>query len=302
MDYDLLSNIHLKGNEATARPSSIFLLTSLPSCMCISRESQTPRLTIKGIRRSFPVPNVHRQYPFPSHCARITATIKPNALIIDPALRRDDPLFAKAPSVATGAGVKIALLTPVVETVLMDVAAAANVLDAVVVTVLLSVTSPPDVLDAGLVCVPCEFAEFVPANVLPEELDGLAELVVELASPPTMTPLPVVILETEVDVTSVVVVVGEELPDGVDEIPMRVSVRTVVEAGGDISLLGNVDVKICVAVSRVVDVPCRPIGTTAVLVAVFDAVAELAFVVSEDIVTVGTETVATGVTPAAVDM
>jgi len=147
--------------------------------------------------------------------------------------------------------------------------------------------------------VPDEFAEFVPANVLPGELEELAEPLVELAPPPTMTPLPVVIVETEVDVTKVVVV-GVELPDGVDEIPIRLSVKMVVEAGGDIVLLGNVDVKICVAVSRVVDVPCRPIGTTAVFVAVFDAVAELAFVVSEDSVTVGTETVATGVT--AVDM
>ena len=67
-------------------------------------------------------------------------------------------------------------------------------------------------------------------------------------------------------------------------------------------LLGIVEVKICVAVSRVEDVLCP---TTGPIAAVFDAVAELLFVtkfVPEDDVTVGTETVATGVTPAAVDM
>jgi len=44
---------------------------------------------------------------------------------------------------------------------------------------------------------------------------------------------------------------------------------------------------------------CTPMGP---IIPVFDAVAELAFVVSEYEVTVGTETVETGVTPAAVDM
>jgi len=94
------------------------------------------------------IDNIHFLY-----CARITATIKPSALMTDPAPRHDDPLFAKAPSVATGAGVKIALLTPVVVTVLIDVPPAADVLDAVVVTVLLSVTSPADVLGAVVVTV-----------------------------------------------------------------------------------------------------------------------------------------------------
>jgi len=255
------------------------------------------------IQRSFPRPipidNTHSD-----HCASTTATISPSALKIDPAPRLDALLFAKAPTVATGAGVKIALLTPAVVLVLIVVTAAADlleavvvtvleavtsppdVLEAVVVTVLLSVTSPPDVLDAVVVtvlkavtslpdvldaepvCVPCE----------PAEPDELPEPLVELAPPPTMTPLPVVIVETEVDVTSIVDVVGEELPDGVNETPIRVSVRTVVEAADAVALPGNEEVKICVAVSRVVDVLCTPTGP---IIPVFDAVTELAFVVSE---------------------
>lgn len=269
------------------------------------------------------MPPIHSDNPHLVHCARTNAIINPSALMIDPTPGLDAPLFANAPTVATGAGVKIALLIPLVVAVLMVVTAAADVLDAVVVIVLLSVTSapdvldavivtvllsvtsapdvldavvvtvlkvvtsPPDVLDAEPVCVPCEPAEF----------DELAARLVELAPPPTMTPLPVVMVETEVEVTSVVVV-GTELPDGVDEIPIRVSVRTVVEAADAVVLPGNVEVKICVAVSRVVDVPCTTTGPVA---AVFDAVAELVFVVSGFSVTIGTETVAT-VTPARVDM
>jgi hypothetical protein len=262
--------------------------------------------------------------------------------MIDPAPSFDaPPLFAKAPSVATGAGVKIALLTPVVVTVLIAVAAAADVLDAVVVTVLLSVTSPADVLDAVVVTVllsvtsPPDVLEAVVVTVLfpvispPDVLDAVVVTVlisvtsppdvldpwlvcepcefdepdpVELAPPPIMTPVPVVIVETEVDVTSVVDLVGEEPPDGVDEIPIRVSVKRVVVAAADAVLLGIVEVKICVAVSRVVDVLC---STTGPIAPVFEDVAELESeteFVPEYSVTVGTETVATGVTSAAVDM
>ena len=170
---------------------------------------------------------------------------------------------AYGPWLATGAGVIVALLTPVVEV-------AAFTPDGLVVTVvmevLVAVGEPDDkvpvtdvpVDEAMLAAVLEAVSELVPEVVLkavpeasPDEPVALTDELEGVVDPPTMAPPRLVVtVATDVDVTRVVAVVAAV---ALSE-PPKPLVIPVVELAAEGLAVDKYDVNIWVAVARVVDV------------------------------------------------